>query len=262
MLRYRDKEDIEARVGEVDEAVEVWRQYVPSVSRALKSEFENRLRISLIYHDSALEGDVLTYSEIKAAIDPSIISDATLIPSYDTIKQYYEACAFADEHVAKKRAFKLETIHEIYALLAPEEKEKGYPFRKENPLHRLYYHDIAAPEAIAQEMRRLGKWLEDPALKSKHPIERVAETHVRMMAIFPYAKQSGRCARIISNLLLRQARYPIAVIHSIDRQAYYESLRGDSQALLSIYLEAVQTAALSEMRVYEEAAGTPMRQRA
>jgi Fic family protein len=72
---------------------------------------------------------------------------------------------------------------------------------------------------------------------------------------------SGRCARIVSNLLLRQADYPVAVIHSIDRQRYYESLRGESDQLLQMYLEAVQTTAVSEIRVYEEAERAPRRRR-
>ena len=46
---------------------------------------------------------------------------------------------------------------------------------------------------------------------------------------------------------------PIAIIHSIDRQRYYEALRGDHVGLLSLYLEAVQTTAESELKVYDEA---------
>ena len=262
MLRYKEKESFEARFAQTEGAVERWREHIPKVSEALRREFDKRLQISLIFHDSALEGDVLTYSEIKAAVDPSIISDTSLIPSYENIKRYHEACEFSDQFAAnKKKLFKLETLRELYAMLAPEDVEAGLPYRKENPLHRLYYHDIAQPEDIAQAMRKLGKWLEDPDTRSYHPIERVALTHFKIMEIFPWAKQSGRVARIASNLLLRQAGYPIAVIHSIDRQTYYEALRNDHKELLLLYLEAVETAALSEVHFYEEAGRAPRRRR-
>ena len=102
-------------------------------------------------------------------------------------------------------------------------------------------------------MRKLGEWIDDPATKHLHVIEKVATLHSRFMAIFPWAKESGRTIRIASNLLLQEGGYPIAIIHSIDRQRYYEALRGDHIGLTSLYLEAVQTTAETEMRVYEEA---------
>ena len=81
------------------------------------------------------------------------------------------------------------------------------------------------------------------------------------MAIFPWAKESGRTIRIASNLLLQEGGYPIAIVHSIDRQRYYESLRGDHLGLTSLYLEAVQTTAETEMRVYDEAQKSPPKKR-
>jgi Fic family protein len=262
VLRYKETEDIDARYTEVERAVQAWRGRAAAVPPSLRKEFTQRLRISLIHHDAALEGEVLSYSEIKAAIDPSIISDPSLIPSYEEIRRFHDACNHASEHAAnRKKPFRLETLRELYGILAPDEKAKGLPYRKENPLHRLYYHDIAPPEKIQAQVRKLGEWIEDPGTRQLHVIERIATLHFRLMAIFPWAKETGRTARIACNLLLEEANYPVAVIHSIDRQRYYEALRGDHVGLLSLYLEAVQTTAESELRVYEEADKAPRRRR-
>ncbi len=262
MLRYKETEDIDARFSEVERIVTAWRARVATSNPVARQEFNNRLRISLIHHDAALEGEVLSYSEIKAAVDPSIISDPSLIPSYEEIRRFDDACNFAAEQAAnKKKPFKLDTVREIYSILAPDEKAKGLPFRKENPLHRLYYHDIAAPEKILPAMRKLGEWIDDPANKHLHVIEKVATLHSKFMAIFPWAKESGRTIRVASNLLLQEGGYPIAIVHSIDRQRYYESLRGDHIGLTSLYLEAVQTTAETEMRVYDEAQKGPTKKR-
>src|SRR5262249_13452400 len=227
-----------------------------------RTEFNNRLRISLIHHDAALEGEVLSYSEIKAAVDPSIISDPSLIPSYEEIRRFDDACNYAAEQAAnKKKPFKLDTIRELYSILSPEEKAKGLPFRKENPLHRLYYHDIAPPEKILPSMRKLGEWIDEPETKHLHVIEKVATLHSRFMAIFPWPEERRPTTRIASNQLLQEAGYPIAIIHSIDRQRYYEALRGDPLGLPSLYLEAVQTTAETELRVYEEAGKAPPKRR-
>lgn len=260
MLRYKETEDIDARFTEVERAVTAWRQKVAVASPLARAEFGNRLRISLIHHDAAIEGEVLSYSEIKAAVDPSIISDPSLIPSYDEIKRFDAACDAAAELAGnRKKPFKLDTIKDLYGILAPDEKAKGSPFRKENPLHRLYYHDISPPEKIAPAMKKLGEWFDEPATQQMHTIERACQLQQRFMAIFPWAKESGRTIRIAANLMFQEAGYPIAIIHSIDRQRYYEALRGDSVALLSLYLEAVQTTAETELKVYEEAEKMPVK---
>ncbi len=254
MLRWKEKQDVEARYYAVDDLVERWKSYKVDASEALDREFNDRLLISLIYHDSALEGDVISYGEIKAAIDQNIISDTSLIPAYEDTKNFYAACSqLLEQAKNKKKSFKLETIKEIHTLVAPA--QAGASYRKENPLHRLYYHEIAAPDKIAQRMRKFGEWFESATCKALHPIQRAAEAHWEFMAIFPWLKHSGQVARIMSNYLLRHAGYPMAVIHSIDRQRYYEALKTDVESLLLVYLEAVEATASAAIRVYQEAAG-------
>jgi Fic family protein len=260
MLRWEEKEDIQKRVSEVELAVIDWREREGKVPASIKDEFNEKLLISWIYHDAALEGEVLSYSEIHAATDSKIISDVTLIPAYEEIKAFNEACAFAMDHaVTKRKPVNVELFRKLYGLLLPDEAAKGCPYRKENPLHRLYYHEITQPDKIGYRMRKFGEWLE--AEEGLHPIEHVAAMHQRFMAIFPWSKESGRVARIVSNLMLHRANYPLAVIHAIDRQRYYDSLRNDSSKLVSLYLEAVETTAKSATRVYDEAAARQARRR-
>jgi Fic family protein len=261
LLRYKEKEDFESRFSAVDEIAERWRERTTEISDQLKTEFESRLLISLVYHDAALEGEVLTYSEINAATDKNIISDESLIPSYESIKNFHGGCLLARELAGSKKKLKIDVVRELYKVLSPDESAKGAPYRKENPLHRLYYHDIAPPEKIAYRMRKFSDWLDSADAKELHPIDRAARAHWELMAIFPWVKETGRLARIMSNLILEQSGYPLAVIHSTDRQRYYEALKTDTRSLLSIYLEAVEITASSALQVYD-AAEPPARRRA
>ena len=265
MLKFKEKEDFEVRFREVDSAIERWRECEGEVTDELRKELESRLMISMIYHDSALEGEVLSHSEIKAAIDTNIISDSSLIRSYEEITCFHAAWRHANEVASAKRKqpIRLDTLRDLCGYLNPEAKATGMPYRKENPLHRLYYHEISPPEKISYRMRKLGEWMESAEFKNLHPIRKATESHYRLMGIFPWAKETGRLARILSNLILQQENHPLAVIHSIDRQRYYESLRAeDSLSLLSVYLEAVETTANSSVRVYEEALRSGRRRRA
>jgi Fic family protein len=254
MLRWEEKEDIVERFAEVESSVARWRQRETEVPDALRDEFNSRLLISWIFHDSALEGEVLTYSEIKAATDRNIVSDVSLIPAYEDIKAFDAASRYAlDYGNNKSNPINLELVRNIFSLLAPDEAAKGCPHRKDNPLHRLYYHDIAPPEKVGQRMRKLGEWFESESFVELHPVERAAQAHRVLMGIFPWPKSTGRVSRILSNVILHQCDYPLAVLHSIDRQRYYDALRVGEDKLVSLYLEAVETTAQSAIRVYDEA---------
>ncbi len=260
MLRYKKKVDYEAVINKTERDCANWREFEEKVPDQITTEFRDKLMISIIYHDAALEGAVLTHSEIKASIDKSIISDTSLIPSYEEINNFDQALSHATEAASNSRkVLKFDVIKEIHALLDPE--ATGY--RKENPLHRLYYHDIAPPDKISYQMRKLSDWFEKGEAKSLRPIERAAMLHWQLMAIFPWTEATGRLARIAANMVLQHEGYPHAVIHSIDRQRYYESLRaGDHLQLFLIYLEAVETTAKAAVQVYDEAWKRGRRRRA
>ena len=257
MLKITEKDDFDIRLREVETVVSKWQQAVSKVPAKVQAEFHSKLMISIIYHDAALEGEVLSHSEIQAATDTSIISDSSLIPSYEQITNFHAAATVALE-LAKndpKVPIRLPLIKQIYGILKPEAASEDYAYRAENPLHRLYYHSITPPEDVKAEMKKFDKWLASDEWQEMEAIERVAHTHHRLMAIFPWLDESGRLSRILSLMILAQEGYPLAVIHSIDRQPYYEALRNtEVKALHRLYLDAVDTTANSSMRVYEEAA--------
>lgn len=251
MLRYKKKVDYEAVFAQSERWVRKWRELDHKIPEEIKAAFDEKLLISLIYHDAALEGEVLSHSEIKASIDKSIISDTSLIPSYEAINNFNNACRLVKEMAGgRRKTLKIDAVKDVHGTLVPG----GGTYRKENPLHRLYYHDIAPPEKISYRMRKLGEWLDKPETKVLHPADRAAQLHWQLMGIFPWSEGTGRSARIVSNLVLALADYPFAVIHSIDRQRYYESLKAtDHRQLLLIYLEAVETTARAALRVYDAA---------
>lgn len=256
LIRITEHIDIEAKYQQVDRLIKQWAKDAAGIADVLHDELRARLRISLIHHDAALEGEVLSYSEISAAMDPLIVKEAAANPTYQLVKRYYDASKYADR-VAREEPLtpiRMEIIRKVHSLLAPELGSGTASYRKENPLHRLYYHDIVPPEKIGYQMRKFGEWLDLQEQTEVHPVARAANTHYKLMTIFPWNKESGRCARIVSNLILFRANYPMAIIHSIDRQKYFEALKAEtSEELEVVYLEAVETTAKSSLQVFDEA---------
>jgi Fic family protein len=254
---------MDGRFFDMDSQVTALRDRESRLPATFVEEFARRLEISWIYHDCALEGVVLSYSEIKAAIDKKIISDVSLIPSYEEIKAFKSTIEWSKEQAAnRKRPLNLETIRKIYSMLTPDEVVKGIPYRRDNPLHRLYYHEIAQPDKITMRMKKLGEWLEEDATKRMHPVERAARAHFKLMSIYPWTHNSGRVARVLSNLMLLRDGYVPAIVHSIDRQRYYEALRTEHAGIVPLYVEAVATSIETAVKFYDETTATVGRRRA
>jgi Fic family protein len=248
---------MDAKFFELDAKMEALRAKQASFPPNILKNYQDRLDVSWIFHDNALEGVVLSYSELKAAIDQRIISDVTLIPMYEEVRNHKLAVDFVrDANVSKKPTpIDIELVRKLYALLTPEAASKAYPYRKENPLHRLYYHEIAAPEKIGQKMRKLDEWLHSDEFNELHPITRATKAHFRLLNIYPWTKNSGKVARLLMNYILIRHGYLPAVIHSIERQRYYEVLRFENEGLLNLVIESVENAIETTAKFLDELNG-------
>jgi Fic family protein len=248
---------MDAKFFEIDTKMEALRNRTTAFPVKIQNDYRDRLDVSWLFHDNALEGVVLSYSELKAAIDQRIISDVTLIPTYEEVRNHKAAVDFVREaSVAKKPpAVDLELIRKLYAILTPEEAAKGYPFRKENPLHRLYYHEIAPPEKITARMRKLEEWMQSDEFTELHPITRATKAHFRLLNTYPWTKNSGKVARLLMNFILIRHGYLPAVIHAIERQRYYEVLRFENDGLLNLIVESLENSIETTSKFLDELNG-------
>jgi len=253
---------MDAKFFELDAKMDLLRTKLAGFPGNIIKDYQDRLDVSWIFHDNALEGVVLSYSELKAAIDQRIISDVTLIPMYEEVRNHKLAVDFVrDAHSPAKKPIPvdLELVRKLYALLTPEAAAKGYPYRRENPLHRLYYHEIAPPEKISYKMRKLDEWLDSEEFRDLHPITRATKAHFRVLTTYPWTKNSGKVARLLMNFMLIRHGYLPAVIHSIERQRYYEVLRAENEGLLNLVVESLENSIETTNKFLDELNGLRMR---
>ncbi|MES1171973.1 MAG: Fic family protein [Bacteroidota bacterium] len=250
---------MDAKFFELDSRMEALRAKLATFLPNLTKDYQDRLDVSWLFHDNALEGVVLSYSELKAAIDQRIISDVTLIPMYEEVRLHKQALDWVREQalVIGKKAIPVdyELVRTLYAMLTPDAAAKGYPYRRENPLHRLYYHEITPPDKISQKMRKLGDWLASDEFSDLHPITRAARAHYRLLKIYPWTKNSGKVARLLMNFILIRHGYLPAVVHSIERQRYYEALRFENDMLLSLIVESLENSIETTDKFFTELRG-------
>ncbi len=247
---------VEAHAGEpIDERVARLHALLKVASKSDIQTYDERLNMSWIYHDSALEGVVYSPEELHAAVSDRVASDSALIPAYDEIRHHMNALRLVrDLGQKKKLSITLEVVKEIAVELAPDDVEsKGQPkYRKDMPVHRLYFHDITTPDKISYKMRNFIQWIAAPETKrSMHPLRLGAKAHAQLLHIYPFAKHSGKVARLVMNLVLLSEGYPPVVIHATERQRYYEALKAGDEAVSVLVNEAMSASVESSIRWLE-----------
>ncbi len=248
----------------VEERWAVINERLNGLDEQFQREYRESFEMSWVYHDSALEGVVYTFQELKTAIDPnmSVVADSGLQPVCDEIRRHRQAIEYVRELSEKKRVpINVDTIKKIYCILHPEEGDvKTVKYRKDIPQHRLYFHEYAAPDKIAYKARQVIDWLNGPEPKKlKSPIRIAARVHYDLLRVFPFPQDSGKVSRLLMNVLLMRAGHPPAIIHSTERQRYYEALKGQLPIIVSMVSESIMNALLSIEKRIEDYDATKAR---
>jgi len=252
---------------EIDNKNEDLRDYLATY-RDKGQEFLDRYEMSWIYHDSALEGVVYSSRELNAALHGGATkpTEASMMPlileirNHKSVVEYVrEEARSGTEKSAQITLTEIKRMHDLFSgntpealaaralmerrektekELAKEEEKGGYRF-KDMPLHRAYFHDIAPSVRIPALLEKLVDFTESAEFREQHPIEQAATVQHQFLHIFPFAEHSGKIGRMCSNLIQPCHHFLPCVIHSIDRQKYYESFRGPVASFRLLLVDAM-----------------------
>jgi Fic family protein len=244
-----------SKAGSIEERVERLRALEARTSEADLADYRGKLEMSWIHHDSAIEGVVYDPNDLRIALTTQPAPEAAVPPVHDEIRQFKAAIDFIRSAAAdKKIPLDLELIKQIYVILAPDEPEAKY--RKDIPLHRMYFHEIAPPDKIQPKMKALVQWIEsDDTVRTMHAARIAARAHYMFLQAYPYPKHSGRVGRLMMNLMLLREGYPPAILHATDRQRYYDALRSSAEATSAIVQEALENSLSSTIRYFQRLHG-------
>ncbi len=263
----------------IDDKSEDLRDYLATY-REKGQEFLERYEMSWIYHDSALEGVVYSPTELNAALRGEVAkpAEASLMPLILEIRNHKAAVDYVREEartsgkkVAQITLTQIKRIHDLLSGNTPEaqaaralterrekterelakEKEKS-GYRKDMPLHRTYFHEIAQPAKIQPLLEKLIDYMASAEFRELHPIEQSASVQHQFLHIFPFTEHSGKVGRMCSNLVLLRHHYLPCVIHSIDRQRYYEALRGSSANFRLLMVEAMENSLDNALKYFRD----------
>lgn len=239
------------RFPEIDALTADFRKKAARLRQSERDELARWIEFSWIHHDNALEGTVTQLEEIRDAIAGATPGDSSLLPVYRVVRSQKAGIDRVREEAGRKQVrLRIGLIRELHALFLEDGVDpKKVPYRRDIPIHRLYFHDIAVPEKIAQRMTRLLAWADSAEFRKHHPIAAAVLFHHKFMEVFPFQAHSGRVGRLLLNLILMHGGYEPVVIHGTDRHRYYEGLREDPADLARIVEDAMDNSLRSWARM-------------
>jgi len=271
---------VKERYQDIEQNTATLRELMERMPKLAK-EFQDMFEMSWIYHDAALEGVVYLPPELDAALGrvKKVPGEAQMMPVLLDIRNQREAIRFVREEAErtgrKHAQITLTTIKRIHDLttgntpeaqaaraaierrektekeLAKERDRVGY--RKDMPLHRTYFHEIAQPPKIQPMLEKLVDYTGSAEFREDHPLRQAGTLQHMFLQIFPFTENSGKVGRLLSNLVLLRNGFEPVIIHSIDRQRYYESFRSSAGSFRNLLLDAMDNSLDNGIKFFREA---------
>ncbi len=211
----------------------------------LAGDFIQKYELSWMYHENALEGVIYTVQELVAGLaTPQPVADSVVIGVLQEVRNHKSAIdLIRSEAGSKKSRVTLTLVKKIHETLYKGIQSKGpSEFRKDMPLHRAYFHEIAQPPRIAAMLAKVVDATDAAEFKKSHPVVQAARVQHGFMQAYPYTDGSGKVARLLANLYLIRGGFLPCLIHAIDRQRYYDSFKMPEPVLRDLMMEAMDNA--------------------
>lgn len=209
------------RIGEKKKQLQKIRPLDKHQLMLLKREME----IEYIYNSTTIEGNSLTLDETRLVLEEGItIKGKPLREHFDVINQK-EAMEKLERWVKERR----EKIEENDILELHRITLKGisnmWAGKYKTVQNRVLGSSVkrTPPYMVKEEMKGLVHFINKNPEKL-HIIELAAAAHQILAKIHPFLDGNGRCARLLSNMILMKNGYPPNTILNKERKKYFETI--------------------------------------
>ncbi|MBN2982166.1 Fic family protein [Cohnella algarum] len=187
------------------------------------NSIREHLIVNWTYNSNAIEGNTLTLSETKVALEGITVGGKTIKEHLEAIN-HKEAILYVEELVRSNEPFSEWQIKSIHGLILKGiMDDQAGVYRKQNVLISGAKHIPPDFSHVPFLMEQLAHWMVSQS-KSLHAIERAARLHSEFVKIHPFVDGNGRTARLLLNFELMKNGYPPIVIEKENRLEYYSAL--------------------------------------
>lgn len=218
-----------------------WLDQMRPLPPEVTAELRHRYEVRLTHHSTAIEGNTLTQSETQIVIEKGVTIAGKSLREHLEIVGHKDAFDFVIDLASSGAPISEREIREIHALVMKGQTDDGGSYRsldvKAAGTEYLYPSHLRIPELMADFIT----WL----ARAEQDIENAARAHLKFVTIHPFRDGNGRTGRLLMNLLLIRAGFPVAIIPVERRAEYIDSLQsaqkqGNDVGLISLVRDCVE----------------------
>jgi len=222
-------------------------------------KLRDHLQLQMSSHSTAIEGNSLTLRETHLVINEGLTVKNKPLKDHIEVKNHHHALDFLYELVSKADVKLSATlIRQIHGIVVQHDRlaEAGC-YRSSGVFISGSDHVPPVALDVPDQINQLISDVEHLRCNA-HPLVTATILHHRLSHIHPFTDGNGRIARILMNLILMRAGYPIAIIRKADRQAYYRALHAADQGRLSLLATQIARAVLHSLDLYLRTFSRPL----
>lgn len=229
-------------INRIDEKWHKLKNHRP-LSPTIVNKLRQRFMLEMTYNSNAIEGNKLTYKETYLVVNEGITIKGKSLKNHLEAKSHQEALEFIYDLVDLDSHFTLSQnlIRQIQSLvISAIDKTISGKYRSGSVATEI-------PHLMSNTITWFGK-----SQKKFHPIELASILHHKLVAIHPFDDGNGRTARLVMNIILLQAGYPLVVILKNDRKKYYEALSKADKGNLLPFIGFIAQSVERSLNIYLE----------
>ncbi|MBI4599471.1 Fic family protein [Candidatus Uhrbacteria bacterium] len=211
--------DIAQKIKKLKKKIDSLRPLTPSELRELHKWYA----VTYTYHSNALEGNTLSLGETKLVVEDGITVGGHPLREILEAKNHKEVIEELISIIQKKKSITEQLIKKLHKTLIKEiDNETAGRYRK----IQVYItgEEVLPPPARRVPLLMKEFWAWFAKQKKTDPVVLAAKAHYRFVKIHPFTDGNGRIARVLSNIILMRAGYPLVIIPVVVRQKYLTAL--------------------------------------
>lgn len=224
----------------------------------MRGAFMERLILSWLYHEFALEGIVLEEQDIWRALDNQPCRSYCDDQIHKLLRRMDASMRALLDEAGSGEPITMDWLKEQHVALCDADDEAAGRYRKRNTSPGVYNLDVAPKSSISYYFRKFMDLYEEE-LVSSHPVRAAALAHWEFMHVFPFDEKTGLVGRLMLNAILLRHDYPPAVFHANDRHLYFAALNGHRSDLIPVVVDAVSSTITAAATFSERFAASPGR---
>jgi len=238
-------------LNRIDEKLKIIQSQRPR-SPGHVAKLREQFGIEMTYNSNAIEGNRLTLKETYFVIQEGITVKGKTLKEHLEAKNHYEAISYLYDLIEQPHKFEMTEflIRSIQQLVVQDtDKDSAGEYRKGNVRITGSRHVLPDAVVVPERMRELVTWYESNK-SQMHRVELAAIFHHTFVHIHPFFDGNGRTARLLMNIILMSAGYPLVIILKNDRRRYCNTLDQADKGEISPFIRFIAQAVERSLNMY------------